>query len=750
MAKKTYLISVGDDDNIFDAIILFTLGALVVGALFVAALYAIPVIIGGILVWRMYRGAKYAPASVARREIAEIGELHNSVKYLADRVTLPDPKDLARTVIYQVDQDLDHDRAVPDFMYQAIEDGTKEVLKLSGLAPVPRLDTGKLTHSVDARNAFRNELYDLQKLYQGGETSVDEVFRYLCNCVGYVCERLPMGDGIGDEPNDFDLTVEVLDVLTDTKTLAEIILYLPFGDGDMPALTAIQDRSLARMSAISGKSINDILDNPHKAPKPTEDKRPAKEVFQSYLSNWPLMPMLYGRVAYRIPAESRFEHMHILGGTGHGKTQLLQRFIREDLTDIYFGAKFRAAGSDDGPRPKSLVVMDGQGDLIRNVARRSFCASDGPLQDRVLLIDPTDTEYPLALNMFDLNTDELDRMRPSDREMVYNGTIELYVYLFGALLDAELTQKQDVLFRYIARLMLAIPEATLETLRDVIENGEAYQPYIDKLDYSATEFFRTQYFSKEFDETKKQLLRRLWGVLSNSALANMFNSPVNKIDLFEELQRGSVILINTAKDYLKTDGSRIFGRFWVAMLAQAALRRAALSPYERVDTHVYIDEAHEVIDDKVEEILNQARKYRISLTLAHQNRKQLSPGARATLASSTAIKMVGGVSEEDARGYAGELRTDAATIMAAKKRKGGAEFVTYVRNHVDQAITLNVGFGTLERMDEMGWSGLDDLRDRVRERYCRSRHDMPGPQPTSASSADAAAGEFELGDHEDI
>jgi len=274
--------------------------------------------------------------------------------------------------------------------------------------------------------------------------------------------------------------------------------------------------------------------------------------------------------------------------------------------------------------------------------------------------------------------------------------------------------------------------------------------HIDQLDYSAKEFYRTQYFSKEFEDTKKQLLRRLWGVLSNTTLANMFNSPVNKIDLFEEMQRGSVILINTAKDYLKTDGSRIFGRFWVAMLAQAALRRAALSPRERVDTHVYIDEAHEVIDDKVEEILNQARKYRIGLTLAHQNRQQLSPAARATLASSTAIKMVGGVSEDDARGYAGELRSDAATILAAKKYKGGTEFVTYVRNHMNEALTLNVGFGALERMDEMDRSQFEDLKDRVRERYCRARCNDSPKQAQTPSQSENSSEMFELGDYEDI
>ena len=44
-----------------------------------------------------------------------------------------------------------------------------------------------------------------------------------------------------------------------------------------------------------------------------------------------------------------------------------------------------------------------------------------------------------------------------DRERVLNGVIELYEVFFGALLGAELTQKQGVIFKYLARLMLTIP-----------------------------------------------------------------------------------------------------------------------------------------------------------------------------------------------------------------------------------------------------------------------------------------------------
>jgi hypothetical protein len=58
-----------------------------------------------------------------------------------------------------------------------------------------------------------------------------------------------------------------------------------------------------------------------------------------------------------LPLKLRFEHTHIVGGSGHGKTQLLQHMIAtQDLSEV-------AAGR------RSLVVMDSQGDLIRNILR---------------------------------------------------------------------------------------------------------------------------------------------------------------------------------------------------------------------------------------------------------------------------------------------------------------------------------------------------------------------------------------------
>jgi hypothetical protein len=412
-------------------------------------------------------------------------------------------------------------------------------------------------------------------------------------------------------------------------------------------------------------------------------------------------------VPFDVPDDMRFEHCHIIGGTGHGKTQLMQRIILADLE----------AAKEDG---RSVVVIDSQGDLINKIVRLDLFSpvAEHSLADRLVVIDPADVEHPAALNLFDAHLGRLAAYGPADRERVLNGVVELYETFFGALLGAELTQKQGVIFRYLARLMLTIPGATIHTLMELMDNGAPFKPYMSRLEGSARYFFEKEFFHPSFAATKKQILKRLWGVLSTPAFERMFAQKENKLDLFEATRSGKIILINTAKDLLKTEGSQLFGRFFIAMLAQAALERSTLSDSERTPTFVYIDEAQEYFDDTIETILSQARKYRMGMTLAHQTLDQLSPRLRAAFLSNTSFKCAGGVSAKDARALAPELRTTADFIEGMRRRGDRSEFAVWLKHRTASALQLSVPLGFLERQPTMPEEFLDVLLERNRKRYC--------------------------------
>lgn len=474
----------------------------------------------------------------------------------------------------------------------------------------------------------------------------------------------------------------------------------------------------------------DIVAIQHKLVYPAayKDQTPSVLV-ETYLAGTPFAPLLEFPVPFHVPTEARFEHTHVIGGTGHGKTQLLQRMIHSDLV---------AAQREK----RSVVVIDSQGDLINKLSRLAIFDPDDPdgLADRLVLIDPADVEFPAALNLFDAHLDRLRGYRPVDRERVLNGVIELYEVFFGAMLGAELTQKQGVIFRYLARLMLTIPGATIHTLMQLMEDGRPFKPQMAELEGSARYFFETEFFHPSFAATKKQILKRLWGVLSTPAFERMFAQRENKLDLFEAMNEGKIILVSTAKDLLKQDGSALFGRFFIAMLAQAALERSTIPAEDRTPTFVYVDEAQEYFDDSIETILSQARKYRVGLTLAHQTLDQLTPRLRAAFHANTSLKCVGGVSAKDARALADELHTSSDFIETMRRRKDRTEFAVWLKQRTPHALRMTVPLGHVERQPILTEEAYEALLTANRERYCGTLDDVLGfSLPKVAIPADRTA-----------
>ena len=181
------------------------------------------------------------------------------------------------------------------------------------------------------------------------------------------------------------------------------------------------------------------------------------------------------------------------------------------------------------------------------------------------------------------------------------------------------------------------------------------------------------------------------------------------------------MLINTAKDLLKTEGCQLFGRFFISLIAQAALQRAAISEDHRRSTFVYIDEAHEYFDDTIDELLNQARKFRVGMVLAHQNLGQLSERLRATIMASTSIKFAGGVSARDASAFAKEVRCEPEFVQGMRKHAKTTEFACWVKNITQQAIKLNVPLGVVNSMPRIDRPTYDLLIGANRARYCSPR-----------------------------
>jgi hypothetical protein len=110
-------------------------------------------------------------------------------------------------------------------------------------------------------------------------------------------------------------------------------------------------------------------------------------------------------VPFSIPFQKRFEHSHIVAGTGHGKTQLLLNLIYVDLLN--------PQGGKGG-----FCVIDSQGDSINTILRLSVFDQKpkNPLADKLVYINPEDLEFPVCLNFLDVGLEKLKKQEAIEYE----------------------------------------------------------------------------------------------------------------------------------------------------------------------------------------------------------------------------------------------------------------------------------------------------------------------------------------------
>ena len=617
----------------------------------------------------------------------------------------------------------------PRYLQDAIIDATIRLLIQERIWNLPLVDW-RGTLSIEEGFEIRKFLNTQKRFLENYDRYID-IWREKVLCIFVsILEHLPHheeSDALEEDVSAF--TTHLIDCTEDPAHIIETIMVMLCTDDvvNTKLFDGLRRHIQHNAMVVSGldPTNSDHTRKPIRFPRELTDKTPT-ELAERYLQGTPFGYLLLYQTTLSIPISSRFEHCHIVGGTGHGKTQLLERLIYEDLM-----------AAKNGKR--GVCVIDSQGDLLNTISHLA-CFTE-TLADKLIIIDPNDIEYPVALNMFDMNLDRLGELSGVERERMINATIELYEYMFGALLGAELTGKQGLIFKYLARIMMVIPGATVHTLRALMEDSEAFRPYVAQLHGTAKAFFETQFFSPQFAATKKQILARLWGVLSNPTFERMFSHERNKVDMFAAMQDGKIVLINTAKDLLQKDGSQILGRFFIALIMQATLQRATIPAEDRCPSFVYIDEAHEYFDDHIGDLVNQARKYRVGLTLAHQNLDQLSNKLRADVLSSTSVKLAGGVSAKDAAILSKEMHTTPEFIQKTRKRATTTEFACWIKHVTPHPVHLSFPLGMVGRLPVMEDEDFDAIVAKNRQRYSGEPSFGTGlpetsPEPTPSTQPD--------------
>jgi len=316
----------------------------------------------------------------------------------------------------------------------------------------------------------------------------------------------------------------------------------------------------------------------------------------------------------------RRRHVYIIGKSGVGKSKMLELFVRQDVAYNH-----------------GLCLIDPHGDVIEEIL--DFIPKER-VED-VVVIDPSDRDYPASFN-------PLQNVDPEFKHQLTQGLIEVMERQFGA----NWTPRLEHVFRFTCLALLDYPHATMRGMISMLTDRNYRQKVVEYIeDDMVKRFWAIEFadWSEKFDtDAIIPLVNKLGQFLSDPMLRNIFGQKENKINLEELMQEKKIILINLSKGKLGEENSSFFGSMFITKIKQAGMARARMPEKDRHDFYLYVDEFHNLVTETFENLLSEARKYSLCLTMAHQYVGQLSERVRLAVLGNVGTIIVFRIGGSDA------------------------------------------------------------------------------------------------------
>lgn len=335
-----------------------------------------------------------------------------------------------------------------------------------------------------------------------------------------------------------------------------------------------------------------------------------------------------GTAEVYMDVQDRLRHLYVIGQTGTGKTSFMKSLIEQDIKN-----------------GEGVCFIDPHGTDIIDI----LSVIPPERYEDVIYFDPAHLDRPFGLNML-----EYDQAKPEQKSFIVNELLMIFRQLYGDVPES-MGPAFEQYFRNATQLVMEDPESgsTMMDIGRVLSDAE----------------FRYQKLAK----SKNLVVNQFWNEIATKAegeasLANIVPYITNKFDEFtandfmrpiigqqhssfnfrEVIDSKKILLVNLSKGRLGERNANLLGLILVGKLFMAALSRADSVGKEFPPFYLYIDEFQNITTSSIPGILSEARKYKLSLTIAHQFLKQVDEKIRDAVFGNVGSMAVFRVGEEDA------------------------------------------------------------------------------------------------------
>ncbi len=324
----------------------------------------------------------------------------------------------------------------------------------------------------------------------------------------------------------------------------------------------------------------------------------------------------------KVSHADRSTHMYVIGATGSGKTKFLESLIRQDIAER-----------------NGFGVIDPHGDLVEDI--KGFLANsygEEELAERIVLIDPTEEKSTVTFNP--LESVGGVTVAEQVNELV-SGFRKMWADSWGARME-DLMRNSMIALGESGHTLIDLPVfLSRRTFREIVMKKVTHPV---ALEY----FARFEAMTDRAQVTwTEPVMNKINALLSDERIRQIFSAPESSFNLRDIIDSKKILLVKLDKGRLK-GAADLLGALLLGKIQTAAFSRSDLPQRKRTPFYLYIDEFQNFATESFSIILSEARKFNLSIVMAHQTLAQIPDELRSLILGNTGLQIFFRLNRQDA------------------------------------------------------------------------------------------------------
>ncbi len=401
------------------------------------------------------------------------------------------------------------------------------------------------------------------------------------------------------------------------------------------------------------------------------------------------------RQKFGIRAEDRTRHVYVIGKTGMGKSTLLENMAAQDIQN-----------------GEGMCFIDPHGksaDLLLEYVPKER------IRD-VIHIAPFDVEYPISFNV-------LESVDPAKRHLVVSGLMSTFKKIWE---DAWSARMEYILTNTLLALLEA-PNTTLLGVNRMLSDKVYRNEIISHVTDPSVKTFWVKEFANYTErmaaEAVPAIQNKVGQFTANPLIRNMIGQSVSSFDFRQAMDSRKIIIINLSKGRIGDENMKLLGGLLVTKIYLAAMSRADVP--DRVmkmlpNFYLFVDEFQNFANASFADILSEARKYKLNLTIAHQYVEQMDEIVRPAVFGNVGTMIAFRVGANDAE----LLEKEFAPAFTIEDLVNLGKYQLYLKLMIDGLSSSPFSATTIPPISHPDNSYVPDIIAASREQFARPRAEV--------------------------